>query len=203
MQIPSLVIGLVLALSVSPVFAQVRFTPPPPAPDPNPPRLQPSPGLTEDLRAIEALSSLLKGKPAEERRHLYSAPAPPRRAREASPSVPRSYGTEYGGDRWQREYEAEMNRLNQESPRPPRRRAWGNPSTDALRMETEQERRARRAEHRQWEREFFGDLERQHPGEPGHIPYNCGHITGNARARADCQRDWEASDPNDLLNYGR
>ena len=39
--------------------------------------------------------------------------------------------------------------------------------------------------------------------EPGHIPYNCGHITGNARARADCQRDWEASDPNDYLNYGR
>ena len=39
--------------------------------------------------------------------------------------------------------------------------------------------------------------------EPGHIPYNCGHIVGNARARADCQRDWEASDPNDYLNYGR
>ena len=39
--------------------------------------------------------------------------------------------------------------------------------------------------------------------EPGHIPYNCGHIVGNPRARADCQRDWEASDPNDYLNYGR
>lgn len=38
--------------------------------------------------------------------------------------------------------------------------------------------------------------------EPGHIPYNCDHIT-NARARADCQESWQASDPNDYLNYGR
>ncbi len=38
--------------------------------------------------------------------------------------------------------------------------------------------------------------------EPGHIPYNCGHIT-SPRAKRDCQRDWEASDPNDYLNYGR
>ena len=39
--------------------------------------------------------------------------------------------------------------------------------------------------------------------EPGHIPYNCDHITGNARARRDCQESWEASDPNEHLNYGR
>ena len=39
--------------------------------------------------------------------------------------------------------------------------------------------------------------------EPGHIPYNCDHITGNPRARRDCQESWEASDPNDYLNYGR
>ena len=193
-----IVLGLALVLS-APVFAQVRFTPPPPAPDPNPPRLQPSPNLTEDLNAIEAFSRLLKGKPAEE---LYSAPPPPRRAREVTPSVPRSPGPAYGGDQWQREYEAEMNRLNQERPRAPRRRAWGNPSTDALQMETEQERRARRAEHRQRERDFFEDLER-YPIEPGHIPYMCDTIVGNPRARKDCQESWQASDPNDHLNYGR
>ena len=37
--------------------------------------------------------------------------------------------------------------------------------------------------------------------EPGHIPYNCGHIVGNARARADCQRDWEADNPNDRMRW--
>ena len=47
-------------------------------------------------------------------------------------------------------------------------------------------------------RDYFapGDI------EPGHIPYNCGHIT-SPRVRRDCQRDWEASDPNTYLNYGR
>ena len=40
------------------------------------------------------------------------------------------------------------------------------------------------------------------PIEPGHIPYPCGFNQGNARAKASCQRDWTANNPNTWLWEG-
>ena len=154
-----LVVGLALALSVSPVFAQVRFTPPPPSPAPHAPRLPPSQSTGESLADIEAgirLLDRIKQRRAE------------RKARkEAEKRRAQRWGSDWGASAWDDALEMEE--------RPPRRREYPDPE------------------------DYFpsGGI------EPGHIPYNCGHITGNARARADCQRNWEASDPNDSLNYGR
>lgn len=118
------------------------------------------------------------------------------------------------GRQWQQDHNEQMRQIEEDSRfrsaqrrqerlrREEERRRVLEDQRRELNREMRESARERRAEHRQWERDFWEDLNSQ-PIEPGHIPYNCGHIVGNARARADCQRDWEASDPNDYLNYGR
>lgn len=207
----TLLVGLALTLNVSLAEAQVQFTSPPPSPDPNPPRLHPSPSLSEDLRAIEALSILLKGRPAAERRHLrQSVPPPPwREARESAPPRPAPQQAGDGADRWHRWVDEEMDRTDrrQEARRARRsqRNIWDDLGSGRNnRWADDVDRIYERAERDLREREPIDPQDYYPEGEiePGHIPYNCGHIT-NPRARRDCQENWQSQNPNDLLMYGR
>ena len=101
--------------------------------------------------------------------------------------------------RWEREYEREMDRLNQERTRPSERGAWDDlvegRNVDRWRDEPDGYAPGQRE---------YSDPQDYVDGhiEPGHIPYGCGHIT-NPQARRDCQETWEANNPNDRLWYGR
>ena len=65
-----------------------------------------------------------------------------------------------------------------------------------------------------WDQDGYDDAEEQPTGrndprvreltrdwgiEPGHLPYPCGMNGGNAAQTRNCQRDWDAHNPNDYL----